>query len=116
MSNVDYNGPSDTDLVLSEVRQERSRQNEKWGQQHHPDYTEDDFGPVVFAMNNADDARKACEHKFEDGKGSWFDISREEFWEAIDEARAGNKKALRKELIQLAAVCVAWVEDLDRHE
>ncbi len=94
-----------TKLVLEEVLAERSRQDEKWGTQDHPNGTNN-----VFKLA-ADAARCECELSFADGRGTWFDILREEFYEAMAEE---DPKNLRTELIQTAAVCVAWVEAIDR--
>ena len=44
----------------------------------------------------------------------YFDILMEEVAEAHDEARDGNTEAARIELVQVAAVAVAWIECIDR--
>lgn len=72
--------------ILFEIQFERDRQDEKWGDQ----------------SGNRDD--------------TWVAILTEEVGEAAKEvletgALNGN---LRKELIQCAAVCVAWIEALDK--
>lgn len=85
---------SDTAHVLEEVEIERVRQDSKWGKQN-------------------------C-HDFE-----WVSILGEEFGEAAREANEanfvsgknrGNFAKLRAELIQVAAVAVAWVEAIDRRQ
>lgn len=77
--------------VLSEVNAERQKQDEKWGEQNHTyQWTSilgEEYGEVCEAMNRV---------LFGDNK-----------------AKAHND--LRMELIQCAAVCVAWVECLDRN-
>jgi hypothetical protein len=75
------------------VRDERERQDEKWGEQNHDDMT-------------------------------WSAILGEEFGEACQAALEGNPawgrdddeslRKLRHELVQVAAVAMAWVEALDR--
>lgn len=90
--------------VLREVAAERAAQDEKWGEQNHPDGT----GLAIYEQM-ATDARKRCDTA---GKFiTYADILEEEFWEALAES---DPTLLRKELIQVAAVAVAWVEKLDR--
>ena len=95
-----------TRAVISEVTRERARQDLIWGQQNHPDgtarYLDDDI---------ADLARRACELRAGDGTVTWRHILDEEVAEAFAER---NPVLLRAELIQVAAVAVAWVEALDR--
>ena len=95
-----------TESVLSEVADERARQGAKWGQQNHPNGT--GLPPELLA---AERSRWVCEQNFRNGRGTWADILREEFHEALAESEPA---ALRAELIQVAAVAVAWVEKIDR--
>lgn len=91
--------------VLVDVKRERAKQDEKWGVQSHPDGT---GGPV--AEREAEEAKATCAFRAKLGKLSWFDILAEE----VAEARAERDyRKLRAELVQCAAVCVAWIEDLD---
>lgn len=76
--------------VLSDIDGERGRQNAKWGEQNHTD-------PL------------------------WLAIATEELGEAAQEVlteefgTAGNGHGdLREELVQCAAVLVAWIECIDR--
>ena len=93
------------DRVLDEVRRERIRQDEKWGEQHHPDGTSEARQVhAILAKNATDNAAK-------NGTLSWLDILQEEAFEASAET---DQALLRAELIQVAAVAVAWVEDIDR--
>lgn len=107
--------------VLSEVMDERCRQQAKWGQQNHPDGTGGEPGPSRSAdssdrlqalrREHAEASRVLCNHVFREGRGTWRHILREE----VDEAIAEDDKArLRQELVQVAAVAVAWIEKLDR--
>lgn len=92
--------------TLEEVAQERLRQTVKWGHQNHPD------GTGVPSMQAASErSRRVCEQNFYNGRGTWADILREEFHEALAES---DPAALRAELIQVAAVACAWVEAIDR--
>ena len=73
--------------VLESVSAAMDHQDLKWGKQHH-------------------------------SPARWGLILAEEFGEAIREAnelefRTGDVDALRYELLQCAAVCCAWVDDLD---
>ncbi|WP_435233323.1 hypothetical protein [Micromonospora aurantiaca (nom. illeg.)] len=102
-----------TAVVLYEISRERGRQDEKWGEQNHTDGT----GPAIVwsysgpAAYVADSARAECERLFAEGYGSWRDILTEE----VAEAYATNDTSeLRAELIQVAAVAVAWIEAIDR--
>lgn len=74
--------------VLQEVLKERLRQVKQWGRQRHPE-------------------------------GDWALILGEEYGEACQSAlqqKPGDHRDLRGELIQVAAVAVAWIEDLDTRE
>jgi hypothetical protein len=108
--------------VLSEITGERARQDVKWGEQNHPDFT----GPhrvflraIAPAAGQLDyDAlrhltRAACQHAGDiDGDG-WDLILLEEVFEALAE---GDPEKLRAELIQVAAVAVNWIESIDRRD
>lgn len=93
--------------VLAEVATERARQDEKWGEQNHPNGT----GPTMSRLNAADRARKDCDRAAQNGTVTWRHILTEEMAEAYAESDA---ETLRAELIQVAAVAVAWVEAIDR--
>lgn len=93
--------------MLEEVAAERAAQDAKWGQQNHPDGT----GPLAYTPATADDARRICDREHAAGRGTFAQILAEEFAEAIEEP---TPPLLRIELIQVAAVAVAWVEAIDR--
>jgi hypothetical protein len=97
-----------------ELDAERSRQLRKFGDQRHPDGTGpsiDVWAPLLPADRAADAARTRCQRAAERGDLTWQHILDEE----LAEARAESDPArLRAELIQIAAVCAAWVSDLDR--
>jgi len=74
--------------IIHDILDERDRQDVKWGEQNHDDYR-------------------------------WLAILTEEVGELAQAAlhdEFGGKHAgtLRKELIQAAAVCVSWLECIDR--
>lgn len=83
------------------VRDERERQDARWGVQNHPDGT----GHVTEA--EVAEARKAA-----DTDTTWARILFEETLEAL--ACAPGSDELRGELVQVAAVAQAWIEALDR--
>jgi hypothetical protein len=92
--------------VLDDVAAERKNQVEElWGVQHHPDGT----NPIAYKPL-ADQARERTDLAAKVDQLTWLDIAKEEMFEAFAE-REWPK--LRKELIQTAAVIVAWVEDGD---
>jgi hypothetical protein len=91
--------------ILAEVANERTRQDDLWGEQNHPDGTS-----KVFARER-DLYRIVTDVAASTGDVTFFDILREEFYEAAAET---NPLTLRAELIQLAAVAVAFVESIDR--
>lgn len=96
-----------TEGVLADVWQERDRQDERWGQQNHPD------GTHVRWRQKADLMKSLNTEFAQSGAITWMDILEEEFWEAMGET---DPKALRDELIQVAAVAVAWIEAIDRRD
>lgn len=121
-----YDGPEDLldekhlTLVLGEVYAERFQQEAKWGQQNHADGTDVNWvdhirpgfgweGPP--ARHAANMARAACKRAARDGKDTWLWILLEEVAEAFAES---DPAALRAELVQVAAVAVAWAQAIDR--
>lgn len=92
--------------VLGEVATERKRQHAKWGEQDHPDGT---GGTAHGGLSDV--YRQECEAAFREGRGTYADILLEEVFEAMEE---DDPAKLRAELIQVAAVAVAWVEAIDR--
>lgn len=92
--------------VLSEVSAERRRQDAKWGPQNHPDGT---GGPLT--RSDANQARRACQQAAADNATTWAHILTEEVCEALAET---DPSQLRTELVQIAAVAVAWIQAIDR--
>lgn len=88
-----------------DVSAERGRQLDKWGEQHHDDGT---------SLKNdgwRDHARSLCQRAAAEGRVTWAHILQEEFTEAMAEVEPDR---LRAEVIQVAAVCAAWVSDIDQ--
>lgn len=107
--------------ILAEIAAERVRQLDKWGVQSHPctpAHVLDGLGETGNAMverqiaNELERAAKAdCERNFKLGRGTWWAIA----WEELAESGAAtDMPARRQELIQTAAVLVAWIEDIDK--
>lgn len=92
--------------VLGEVAVERARQDEKWGEQNHPDGT-----GRGGSRDRADLTREVCQRAAREGTCTWKLILDEEVAEAMAEL---EPQRLRAELIQVAAVAVAWAEAIDR--
>lgn len=87
------------------VDAERQRQLVKFGDQHHPDGTGQHPETI-----DADVARMDCQDAAEGGYLDWLHILREEVAEAFAET---DPARLRAELLQVAAVCAAWINDID---
>ena len=92
--------------ILGEIQAERERQDASWGPQNHPDGT-----GGIEARRIAEDARRNCQAAAERGTVTWLLISDEEHCEALAES---DPVKLRAELVQDAAVKVAWIAAIDR--
>lgn len=99
-------GPVITANVLGEVYDERGRQQAKCGEQNHPDGTGQEF-----LVERAVVDRHVCQSAFAAGEGTYRDLLQEEVSEAFAEQ---DPALLRAELVQVAAVAVAWIEKIDR--
>lgn len=95
-----------TNFVLAGVAVERARQDARWGEENHPDHPVTDEWAELVAMleSTARESMKA-------GPVTWAAILAEEVGEALQE---DDPAKLRAELVQVAAVAVAWVEAIDR--
>lgn len=95
-----------TDHVLDDVAAERVAQDAKWGvNQTHSDGTSEDYS------GTRDKYRAMCEMADKEGRCTWRHILLEETFEALAEV---DPVKLRRELVQVAAVAVNWIEDIDR--
>lgn len=102
---------------MTEVSLERDRQEEKWGQQNWPSFdspleTISDRLAAHGICFTEDEARANCETASNEGRLTYSRIFMEEVVEAMSTTNVAD---LRKELIQVAAVAVAWAESLDRN-
>lgn len=96
--------------VLREVSDERYRQHSKWGEQNHRDADHTSLAAFVDGAQ----AKLIVDTAAKLGSLSYLAILYEELCEAADEAKAGRPVELRAELVQCAAVIVAWIEAIDR--
>lgn len=94
--------------IVDEVIEQLAAQIEKWGVQEHPDGTANSTLNRAYAVG----AQEACEEARSRGQLTWRHILTEEVMEA--QAEDADSWHLRYELIQVAAVAIAWVENLDR--
>ena len=108
--------------IFEEIRIERQKQNDKWGEQNHPCLDETllkrQGGCTTqrmcqeYEIPSEERAKQLCETNFKRGTGTYAHIAIEEMSEVIS---AFDTQKRRGELIQLTAVCVAWIEKIDRN-
>jgi len=96
------------DDIFEEIRAERRRQDEKWGEQNHSMLHQ---GYSQFWDEVISKQLTSTRKRIERGNFGWFDILLEEFCEAFLEK---EEEGQRKEMIQVAAVAVEIIESLDR--
>ncbi len=91
------------------VAEERARQDIKWGEQNLPDGTED--SEVNRAIEAA--SKVVCDTSYLAGDLTWADVLGEEVAEAFAET---DPEKLKMELVQVMAVCKAWIECIHRRQ
>lgn len=111
--------------ISSEISLERERQQAKFGEQNCPDAICEQPSAICTSL----EAKELTNRHAEQGLLTWLDILVEEVAEAADEAYdvanateatnfdpswVGAEQRLRAELVQVAAVAVAWIEAIDR--
>ena len=108
------NAASRVSVAVADAIDERVRQLAKWGDQSHPCVPWEiepsrawDERMVAERMEVA--AKADCEREFKAGRGTWWHIANEELAEVL----AAPPEKRRQELVQLTAVCLAWLEDID---
>lgn len=109
--------------IIQEIREERARQDEKWGQQNHPILDQVLLNRVgsctpermceEYEIPTENRAKGNLEFEFGKGSGTYMHILVEEISEAASCLK--DTESMRKELIQCAAVTVAMIESLDRN-
>jgi hypothetical protein len=98
--------PTFLTAVERACRDERERQDAKFGPQNHPDGT-----GAAGSEQMANMARNTCQDAARQGRTTWDLILMEEVREALAET---DPAKLRAELIQVATVCQNWAEAIDR--
>ena len=106
--------------IIEEILQERFKQDTKWGIQNWSSVDEfwlenassNYLCNVIYQIPNEIEAKKLCDEATKNNKLTWTHIATEELAEVVC---ANTKEERRKELVQLAAVIVAWIESLDRN-
>ena len=105
--------------VLDEVAAERRQQDRKWGRQDHPSFDaivadgswlRAGAGSWTVWGTIGEDLESTARLELKDG-ATWAAILAEEVGEAFQER---DEAKLRTELVQVAAVAVAWIEAIDR--
>jgi hypothetical protein len=95
---------SKTPAVLEEIFDERRRQENLFPDQHLPN------GTTQRRARIAQFSKEICENERQTGTLTWRHVLEEEFDEALCEE---DEDRLREELVQVAAVAVRWIEDID---
>ena len=116
---IDYQRWTHTDTVLSEVASERAKQDEKWGEQNHPDLYPGSHNYTYYAgvadyWKRKNEERVAVENAKgvpSDRNAAWDGVLLEEVFEALAESDPAKRRA---ELVQVAAVAVNMIEAIDR--
>ena len=113
LSHSDNLDEEDTRLLISEqVLSELDRQDQKWGQQDHPD-----FSPKGYDIGRradwalAENWKRSNAVRAANDALAWDGILLEEVYEALAES---DEEALEAELIQVAAVAQQWVAAIRR--
>lgn len=107
--------------ILEEISIERSKQDDKWGEQNHPH-----VDPVLldrgikrmseeYEVPTAERAKFLCQSAEDKGELTWMHILVEELCEALEAGMVSPVK-LREELIQLGACVVAEIECIDKQQ
>ena len=95
--------------IWVDLKEERDRQDIKFPDQHIPSFpVQMDFAHAIAEMEQAQELTDRVAAK---GLVTWWHVLREEFYEACAEPDVAK---LRDELVQVAAVAIRWIEDLDR--
>jgi len=97
------------DKIFEEIRAERQRQDEKFGEQNHR-MVYDGFD-VEMCKRTLETIRQHNKKFGEKGKSDWYFILAEEFLEAFAETEPEKQ---REKMIQVAAVAVNIIEYLDK--
>ncbi|MFF2954313.1 hypothetical protein ACFVVU_23585 [Kitasatospora sp. NPDC057965] len=90
---------------------ERARQIARWGDQRYLDL----HGDAALQCDQRDHFQQSADYyrslNERGAEPDWSTVLLEEAYEAVAEA---DPAKIRAELIQVAAVCAAWIHDIDR--
>lgn len=100
---------SGTGQAVWDVLIERSKQIQKWGKQHYPNVHQ----LHDYEIRDESFYKEILEIRRKFGTLSWGDILLEEVAECFSACATSDIDNLREELVQVAAVCLAWIENLD---
>lgn len=105
--------------ISNEILEEVINQYNKWGIMNHPSIA-NTLNPVngpqissYYEVPKEQRAKDLCEEAFASDNPSWGVIAVEELVESLT---AFDPEHRREELIQLAAVCISWIDSIDRNE
>lgn len=110
--------------ILAAITAERERQDAKWGERNHDSVWEVVVRHLVrpveemaahYGVPTAAAAKDACERAARGGHVAWADILVEEVAEAIEAAVLEqhdevSAEDVDRQIVQVAAVCVSWLE------
>lgn len=104
-----------TDAMLAQVREERARQDARWGVQDIPILGVDP-GPDILLVAMRDESVARCQYEEAERakRLTFLHILREELAEVVTAAARGDLAAARTELLQVAAVAVQAAEAITR--
>jgi hypothetical protein len=103
-----------TAVAIVDMIIERGHQEQKFPEQHLPSWNVATGIVRQVIRLTTGEAKEIVDSAMAVHGLSWPLVLLEELLEAFDEAATGDVVALRAELVQVAAVALRWIEDLDR--
>jgi len=108
--------PTQTQSILTEIAEERARQDARWGVQNHSPRGGRELNERFGRLHYEEQAlmwKHANELDDRHGTMGWDGILLEEVFEALAEK---DPRKIRLEVVQVAAVAAAFINSLDRNE
>ncbi|MFD5616470.1 hypothetical protein [Kitasatospora sp. NPDC127060] len=93
--------------AYADIAAEHEAIRTRWGDQHHPTGAHRGFALVRRLL------QYLCDRAARRGRKTWRHILIEEVFEVL--AEPADREAMRAELVQVGAVVVSMIEDLDRN-
>ncbi|GHH80478.1 hypothetical protein GCM10018781_61020 [Kitasatospora indigofera] len=93
--------------AFEDIAAEQEAIRARWGEQHHPTGAHRGFAPLRRLL------QYLCDRAARRGRKTWRHILVEEVLEVL--AEPDDPQAMRAELVQVGAVVVAMIDDLDRN-